>query len=90
MANTRSAKKAARQTVRRTAVNKMRRTKLRSAVRKAEEALEGKDTAVAQTAFVSAQSQMMKATRTGTIHKNTAARKTSRMAARLKKMAASA
>jgi small subunit ribosomal protein S20 len=84
MANTRSAKKAARQTLRRTAVNKIRRTKMRSIVRKAEEALEGKD------ATVAAQSVMMKSVKTGTIHKNTAARKTSRMAARLKKIAAAA
>jgi small subunit ribosomal protein S20 len=90
MANTRSAKKAARQTLRRTAVNKIRRTKMRSIVRKAEEALEGKDATVAQTAFVAAQSVMMKSVKTGTIHKNTAARKTSRMAARLKKIAAAA
>ncbi len=47
MANTKSAKKAARQALRRTEVNKSRRTRMRTAVRKAEEAIAGADTKVA-------------------------------------------
>jgi small subunit ribosomal protein S20 len=83
MANTSSAKKAARQALRRTAVNKMRRTRVRGQVRKAEEALAAK-TEDAAAAFVAAQSALMKAVKTGTVHKNTASRKISRLAARLK------
>jgi small subunit ribosomal protein S20 len=83
MANTSSAKKAARQAVRRAAVNKMRRTRVRGQVRKAEEALAAKSQDAA-TAFVAAQSALMKAVKTGTVHKNTASRKISRLAARLK------
>jgi small subunit ribosomal protein S20 len=84
MANTSSAKKAARQAVKRTAVNKMRKTSMRNIVRKAEEALSGKDPKAAGAAIVAAESAMMKAAQKGTIHKNTAARKVSRMQARLK------
>jgi small subunit ribosomal protein S20 len=90
MANTSSAKKAARQAVKRTAINKARKTKMRTQVRRAEEALAGKDPAAAISAMRAAESAMMKAAQNGAIHKNTAARKASRMAARQKKMAASA
>ncbi len=84
MANTSSAKKAARQAVKRTAINKMRKTSMRNIVRKAEEALAGKDAKAAGAAVVAAESAMMKAAQKGSIHKNTAARKVSRMQARLK------
>lgn len=84
MANTSSAKKAARQALKRTAINKMRRTKMRNQVRKAEEALAATDAAAAAGAFVAAERALMKAAQNGTIHKNTAARKISRLAARLK------
>jgi small subunit ribosomal protein S20 len=90
MANTSSAKKAARQAVKRTAVNKMRKTRMRTQVRTAEEALAGQDAKAAATAARAAEGAMMKAAAKGVIHKNTAARKASRMAARVKKMAASA
>jgi small subunit ribosomal protein S20 len=88
MANTSSAKKAARQAVKRTAVNKMRTTRVRNQVRKAEEALAATDAKVASTAFVAAESALMKAAQGGTLHKNTAARKVSRLNARLKAMTA--
>jgi small subunit ribosomal protein S20 len=88
MANTRSAKKAARQAVARTEVNKARRTRMRTEVRRAEEALAATDAKASATAFVNAQSALMKAAQNGTIHKNRAARKTSRLAARLKKQQA--
>lgn len=88
MANTSSAKKAARQAVKRTAVNKMRKTIMRNQVRKAEEAMAGKDATAAASAARVAEGAMMKAAQQGAIHKNTAARKASRMAARVKKMSA--
>jgi small subunit ribosomal protein S20 len=84
MANTSSAKKAARQAVKRTAVNKMRTTRMRNQVRTAEEALAGSDVKAAATALKAAESALMKGAQGGAIHKNTAARKVSRLAARLK------
>jgi small subunit ribosomal protein S20 len=90
MANTSSAKKAARQAIKRTAVNKMRKTRVRTIVRRAEEALAGKDPAAALADVRAAEAAMMKAARNGVLHKNTASRKASRMAARLKKMSATA
>ena len=83
MANTSSAKKAARQAVKRTAVNKMRTTRVRNQVRKAEEAITA-DPKAAAAVLVAAESALMKAAQNGTLHKNTAARKVSRLNARLK------
>jgi small subunit ribosomal protein S20 len=88
MANTSSAKKAARQAVKRTAINKARRTKVRGLVRKAEEAIvAGGDAKLASETFVAAQSALMKAAQNGTIHKNTASRKVARLAKRAKAVA---
>ena len=84
MANTKSAKKAARQALRRTEVNKSRRTRMRTAIRKAEEAITGADANVALEALVAAQSQLMKAAQKGIVHKNMAARKISRLSKRIK------
>ena len=83
MANTKSAKKAARQTARRTAVNKSRRTQMRSAVRDVESAIASgnKDAAIA--ALKSAEPELMRAARHGIVHKKTASRKVSRLVKRL-------
>ncbi|MGL4242998.1 MAG: 30S ribosomal protein S20 [Beijerinckiaceae bacterium] len=83
MANTSSAKKAARQAVKRTAVNKMRTTRMRNQVRAAEAAITS-DAKTAAKAVVAAESALMKGAQSGAIHKNTAARKASRLAKRLK------
>jgi small subunit ribosomal protein S20 len=88
MANTSSAKKAARQAVKRTAVNKMRTTRMRNVVRKAEEALVSGDAKLASVAVVAAESAMMKAAQSGTLHKNTASRKASRLSKRVKALSA--
>jgi small subunit ribosomal protein S20 len=88
MANTSSAKKAARQAVKRTAVNKMRTTRVRNVVRKAEESFAGGDAKVVSGALVAAESAMMKAAQFGILHKNTASRKVSRLAKRMKAMSA--
>ncbi|MCA3635827.1 MAG: 30S ribosomal protein S20 [Methylobacterium sp.] len=88
MANTKSAKKAARQALRRTEVNKSRRTRMRTAIRKAEEAITGADANVALEALVAAQSQLMKAAQKGIVHKNMAARKISRLSKRIKALEA--
>ena len=87
MANTPGAKKAVRKIARRTEVNKARRSRVRTYLRKFEEALVAGDPAVAKAAFVEAQSELMRAVTKGVVHKNTGSRKVSRLAAQLKKMA---
>ena len=88
MANTPGAKKAIRKIQRRTEVNKARRSRVRTYIRKFEEALEAGDAGVAKGAFVQAQSELMRAVGKGVVHKNTGARKVSRLAAQLKKLSA--
>jgi small subunit ribosomal protein S20 len=84
MANTSSAKKATRKIARRTAVNKNRRSRVRTYVRKVEEALASGDKRAAEAAFLAAQPELMRAATKGVMHKNTASRKVSRLAKRLK------
>ena len=88
MANNPGAKKAIRKIERRTEVNKARRSRVRTFLRKFEESLAAGDVAVAKAAFVEAQSELMRAVTKGVVHKNTGARKVSRLAAQLKKLAA--
>jgi len=88
MANTPGAKKAIRKIERRTEVNKARRSRVRTFIRKFEEALAGGDAGAAKAAFVEAQSELMRAVGKGVVHKNTGARKVSRLAAQLKKLSA--
>jgi small subunit ribosomal protein S20 len=88
MANTPGAKKAIRKIERRTEVNKARRSRVRTFIRKFEEALAAGDAGAAKEAFVTAQSELMRAVGKGVVHKNTGARKVSRLAAQLKKLAA--
>jgi small subunit ribosomal protein S20 len=87
MANTPGAKKSIRKIARRTEVNKARRSRVRTYLRKFEEAMSGGDAKVAAQAFVLAQSELMRAVRKGVVHKNTGARKVSRLHARLKALA---
>ena len=88
MANSPQAKKRARQTERRTAVNKARRSRLRTFLRKVEEALAGGDAAIAAAALKTAQPELMRGVTKGVVHKNTAARKISRLSARVKALGA--
>jgi len=83
MANTKSAKKAARQTVHRTAVNKTRRTRLRSSVRKVEEAIASGDKAAAAAALKDAEPIIARTAQKGVVHRKTASRKVSRLAKRV-------
>lgn len=87
MANTSSAKKAARKIARRAAVNKNRRSRVRTFVRKVEEALASGDKAVAVAAFQIAEPELMRAATKGVLHRNTASRKVSRLAQRVKALA---
>jgi len=84
MANTSSAKKATRKIARRAAINKNRRSRVRSFVRKVEEALASGDKEAAAAAFQAAQPELMRAATKGVVHRNTASRKVSRLAQRLK------
>jgi small subunit ribosomal protein S20 len=86
MANTKSAKKATRKIARRTEVNKARRTRMRSSLRKVEDAISSGNKAAAQAALVSAEPALMRAARTGIIHKRSASRKVSRLTHRISKL----
>ncbi|MET3793011.1 30S ribosomal protein S20 [Aquamicrobium terrae] len=88
MANTPSAKKATRKIARRTAINKNRRSRVRTFIRKVEEALAAGDKTAAEAAFQAAQPELMRAATKGVVHKNTASRKVSRLAQRLKSLSA--
>jgi len=87
MANTKSAQKAVRKIARRTAVNKSRRSEMRTYVRKVEEAIEAKDAKLAAAALHDAEPLLARAAQKGILHKNTAARKVSRLAKRVKALA---
>jgi small subunit ribosomal protein S20 len=86
MANTKSAKKAARQTVRRTAVNKSRASQVKSYVRKVEEALASGDREAAKAALAAAQPVLMRSAQKKVLPKKAASRKVSRLSSRLKAM----
>jgi small subunit ribosomal protein S20 len=88
MANTPSAKKAARKIARRTEVNRNRRSRMRTHVRKVEEAIASGNAAAAVDALRAAQPELMRAAQKGVVHKNTASRKVSRLAARVKALTA--
>lgn len=88
MANTKSAKKAARQTVRKTEVNKARRSRTRTSVRKVEEAIQSGNAEAAIAALRAAEPEMMRAARAGVIHKNNASRKVSRLTKAIKALQA--
>ena len=88
MANTPSAKKAMRKIASRTAVNKNRRSRVRTFVRKVEEALVAGDKEAAQAAFAAAQPELARAASRGVLHRNTVSRKISRLAQRLKTLSA--
>ena len=87
MANTRSAKKMVRKIAARTAVNKARRSRVRTYVRRVEEAISSGDKAAAQVAFQAAQPELMRAVTKGVMHKNTVSRKVSRLSKRVREMA---
>ena len=88
MANTPSAKKAVRVQARRTAVNKSRRSRVRTFLRRVEEAIAAGDADKARAAFAEAQPELMRAAGKGVWHKNTASRKISRLASRVKAVGA--
>ncbi len=90
MANTSSAKKAVRKLARRTAVNRMRRSAMRTQLRKVEEAIASGDAAAAREALTTTESVVMRSAQKGVMHANTASRKVSRLAARVKALSSQA
>ena len=87
MANTPQSKKRARQTERRTEVNKARRSRMRSAVRKVEEAIASGDRNKAIEAMKGAEPALMRAAQQGQLHRNSASRKVSRLTKQITKLA---
>jgi small subunit ribosomal protein S20 len=83
MANTPSAKKAVRKIERRTAINRSRRSKMRTYIRKVEEAVLAGDREAALAALRAAEPIVMRAAQNGIVHKNTASRKVSRLTKRV-------
>ena len=88
MANTKSAKKATRVSARRTEINKNRVSRMRTFVRKVEEAIASGNQAEAAAALQAAQPELMRGAQKGVLHKNTASRKVSRLHARVKALKA--
>ena len=87
MANTSSARKAARKIARRTEVNKARRSRMRTTLRTVEEAIAAGDRNKALEALKNAEPALMRAARQGQVHKNTASRKVSRLTHQIAKLA---
>ncbi|MEF3048102.1 30S ribosomal protein S20 [Pseudotabrizicola sp. L79] len=90
MANTDQSKKRARQSEAKYAVNKARRSRIRTYLRKVEEALASGNADAAAEALKNAQPELMRGVTKGVIHKNTASRKVSRLASRVKTLATKA
>jgi small subunit ribosomal protein S20 len=84
MANTSSAKKATRSSARKAIVNKNRISRVRTSVRKVEEAITSGNKAAAEAALQAAQPELMRGAQKGVLHKNTASRKVSRLTARVR------
>jgi len=87
MANSSSARKRIRTNARRAKINGMRRSRMRTFLRKVEEAIASGDKAKADDAFKAAQPEIMRSASKGIIHKNAASRKISRLNARIKALA---
>ena len=86
MANSPQAKKRARQNEKRFAINKARRSRIRTYLRKVEEAIASGDQDAAKAALLAAQPELMRGVTKGVFHKNTASRKMSRLASRVKSL----
>ncbi len=84
MANSTQSKKRARQSETRYGVNKARRSRIRTFLRKVEEAISAGDQTVASAALQAVQPELARGITKGVLHKNTVARKMSRLASRVK------
>lgn len=88
MANSASAKKRIRQQMRRTAVNTARISRIRTFIKRVERAIAGGDQTAAQDAFRAAQPEIMRGANKGVLHRNTVARRLSRLSRQIKSMSA--
>ncbi len=88
MANSPQSKKRARQNERRFEINKARRSRIRTFLRKVEEAIASGDQSAAKDALKTAQPELMRGVTKGVVHKNTASRKMSRLSSRVKALGA--
>jgi small subunit ribosomal protein S20 len=88
MANSPQSKKRARQSERRYAVNKARRSRIRTFLRRVEEAISSGNQESASLALRAAQPELMRGVTKGVVHKNTASRKISRLSSRVKALSA--
>ncbi len=86
MANHLSAKKRIRRNGRRAIINRMRASRIRTYIRKVEESITACDKKHAEVAFYAAMPELMRGVNKGILHRNTAARKISRLCARLKSL----
>ncbi len=87
MANSPQSKKRARQNDAKFTVNKQRRSRIRTYLRKVEEAIASGNQEAAVAALRAAQPELMRGVTKGVVHKNTAARKMSRLSSRVKSLA---
>lgn len=88
MANTASARKRIRQTRKRTVLNHARKSRMRTFIKKVETAIAGGNKQDAVAALQAAQPEMQRAAGKGVVHKNTIARKLSRLSTRIKALVA--
>ncbi len=88
MANTPQSKKRARQNERRNDINRTRRSRIRTYLRKVEEAIASGNADAAKAALQAAQPELARGVTKGVLHKNTVARKMSRLSARVKALSA--
>ena len=86
MPNIASSKKRVRTTAKRSAINTARKTRVRGFIRKVEEALAKGDKTAAQAAMKAAEPEIMRGVSKGILHKNTGARKVSRLSKRVAKL----
>ncbi|MCI5545025.1 MAG: 30S ribosomal protein S20 [Azospirillum sp.] len=84
MANHKSAKTRIKRNTKRSMINGARKSRVRTFVKKVEAAIVAKDKALAQTAFITAESELMKAVNKGVMHRNTVSRTVSRLSAKIK------
>jgi small subunit ribosomal protein S20 len=87
VANTPSARKRARQAVKRTAINRDRMSRIRTFIRRLEDAIGKGDAAAAQTAFAACEPEIRRGVSKGVLHLNTASRKISRLSAKVQALA---
>ena len=90
MANIESAKKRARQTIRKTAVNTARKSRIRTMIRKVEEAIAAGNPTEARNVLKAAQPEIMSGVTKGVLHIKTASRKISRFSKRIVKLSQTA